>query len=68
VSTVNLTPTSVDAESPESRVLGVTAGPQIEQGHGMSTVVPGDGLSMFPLSSTARDLIVVDGLPWATQE
>jgi hypothetical protein len=29
----------------------------------MDTVVPADGVSTLPLSSTARDLIFVDGLP-----
>ncbi len=34
----------------------------------MLTVVPDEGVSMLPLSSTARDSIVAEGLPWATHE
>jgi len=58
-----LTPTSTDAGSPESLVLGKVAGPQIEQGQFTLTVVPDDGFSRLPLSSTARDSIIVEGLP-----
>src|SRR5215831_11466267 len=58
VSARNLTPTSIAAGSPESMVCGVVAGPQIEQGQLMLTVTPAPGVSRFPLSSTARVLIV----------
>src|SRR4051812_26472025 len=44
---------------------GVVFGPQIEHGQVMSTVTPAPGVCRLPLSSTARHLIVVDGLPWA---
>ena len=30
-------------------------------------MTPADGVSMLPLSSVARDMIVVDGLPCAIQ-
>ena len=49
-------------------VPGVVAVPQIEQGQFTLTVMPGPGFSRLPLSSTARDSIVVVGLPWATHE
>ena len=64
----NLTPTSVEAGSPESGVAGVTLVPQIEHGQFTLTVTPGPGVSRFPLSSTARVLIVVVGYPWAIHE
>jgi hypothetical protein len=63
-----LTPTSIDAGSPESAVLGLVLVPQIEQGHLTLTVVPAPGVSRLPLSSTARVLIVAEGFPWATHE
>ena len=40
---------------------GTVACRQSEQGHVTLTVTPGEGVSMFPLSSTARDMIVVVG-------
>ena len=68
VSVVNFTPTSVEAVSPESAVVGWVLVPQIEQGHVTLTVVPDDGFSRFPLSSTARVSMVVVGFPWAIHE
>jgi hypothetical protein len=61
----------LDADLGRRRVSGVLrlrddGRSQIEQGQAMFTVVPADGVSMLPLSSTARDLIRVEGLPWAT--
>src|SRR6476646_10584217 len=49
----------------ESMPAGVTLLPQIEQGQPMVTVLPADGASRLPLSSTARDRIVDVGLPCA---
>ena len=46
-------------------MLGVTAEPQIEHGQETLTVMPADGVSRLALSSTARDRIVVVGLPCA---
>ena len=68
MSALNLTPTSIDAGSPESLFVGVTLVPQIEQGQFTLTVTPGPGFSRLPLSSTARDSIVVVGFPWAIHE
>src|SRR5712664_637339 len=68
LSLVNLTPTSMALPSPESADLGVTFGPQMEHGHATLTDTPAAGVSRLPLSSTARDLIGVDGTPWATHE
>jgi hypothetical protein len=68
VSVLNLTPTSIDAGSPESVVVGVTLVPQIEHGQFTLTVTPGPGFSRLPLSSTAQDSIVVAGLPCAIHE
>lgn len=48
--------------------FGAVAGPQIEQGQFMVTVVPEAGFSRLPLSSAARASIVAEGLPWATHE
>jgi hypothetical protein len=68
-SEVNLTPTSIDDGSPSSGVGGVMADPQIE--HGQETVtlraVPAIDVAVcrLALSSTARDSIVVVGLPCA---
>ena len=41
--------------------------PQIEQVQPTLSETPADGVSMLPLSSTARDLMVALGLPCATQ-
>ena len=68
MSVLNFTPTSVAAASPESACAGVVLVPQIEQGQLTLTVVPAPGVSRLPLSSTARDLIVVDGFPCAFHE
>ncbi len=65
VSEVNLTPTSADWGSPESATGGVTFVPHIEQGQETLTLTPAEGVSRFELSSTARDLIVVEGFPCA---
>ena len=67
MSEVNLTPTSTGVALPESLVPGVAPVPQIEQVQPMLTEDPADGVSMLPLSSTARDLMVTLGLPCATQ-
>ena len=67
VSEVNFTPTSIEDPSPESGPA-VDPVPQIEHGQVTLTLTPGPGVSRFPLSSTARDLITVDGAPWAIQE
>ena len=63
VSDLNLTPTSIEAGSPESAVAGVTLVPQIEHGQLHVDRDPRPGVSRLPLSSTARVLIVVVGLP-----
>src|SRR5256885_14265595 len=63
---VNLTPTSTPAPPPESGGGGGVA-PQSEQGQPMLTVVATLGVSTLPLSSTARDSILVVGSPSATQ-
>ena len=52
---------------PELARPGVAPTPQIEQVQPMVTGTPAEGVSRLPLSSTARDLIVVPGLPCATQ-
>src|SRR5690242_10961158 len=67
-SLVNFTPSSTELVSPESTspALSVTFDPQIEHGQAMFTEVP-PGVSVLPLSSVARDSIVVDGLPCAVQ-
>ena len=62
---MNLTPTSTAVALPESLVPGVAPVPQIEQVQPTLTVDPADGVSMLPLSSTARDLMVALGLPCA---
>src|SRR5215211_4027391 len=66
-SDLNFTPSSTAFGSAASAVAGVTPDPHIEQGHETFTETPAEGLSLLPLSSTARDLIVVLGLPCATQ-
>src|SRR5919204_1459469 len=68
-SEVNLTPTSTGVGSSESRsALGTfQLAPHSEHGHVTVTGVPAPGVSRLPLSSTARTLIVVVGLPWAIQ-
>jgi hypothetical protein len=65
---LNFTPSSTALMSFSSTVPGVTFAPQTEQGQLTLTSEPGDGVSMLPLSSTARDRTVVDGLPCATHE
>src|SRR5438105_6368798 len=64
-SEVNFTPSSVECGSPASGAGGLTAAPQIEHGHDTFTVIAGEGLPRLPLSSTARALMVVLGLPCA---
>ena len=66
VSDLNLTPTSVELLSPESTSGGVAPEPHSEQGHVTLTEMP-EGASRLPLSSTARDMIVADGVPWTVQ-
>src|ERR671930_1574400 len=66
LSALNFTPTSTGEASPASGVPGVTLVPHSEHGQVTLTVTPGPGVCRLPLSSTARHLIVVDGLPWAT--
>ena len=46
-------------------MAGVTEVPNSEHGQPTLTEIPCDGVSMFPLSSTARDSIVVDWYPCA---
>jgi hypothetical protein len=65
VSLVNLTPTSIGEASLLSGAIGAVFGPQSEHGQFTLTVTPGLGVWRLPLSSTARHLIVADGLPWA---
>src|SRR6266536_179216 len=69
VSDLNLTPTSTGVGSAESTSSAGTVVfvPQIEHGQETLTEAPALGVSRFPLSSTARDLIVVDGFPCAVQ-
>ena len=66
LSVLNLTPTSTEVVSPESVVDGVWL-PHSEHEHETLTVVPLDALPRLALSSTARTLIVVEGLPWTCQ-
>src|SRR5690348_4656241 len=66
-SDVNLTPTSTPPAVPESAFVGVTALPQMEQVQPTLIERPVEGVSTLPLSSTARVLMVVVGLPCATQ-
>ncbi len=68
MSVLNLTPTLIEAASPESAVVGLTLVPQIEHGQFTLIVTPGPGFSRLPLSSTARDSIVVVGFPCAIHE
>jgi hypothetical protein len=56
----NFTPTSTADESAIDAFAGVADGVQIEQGQWTCASTPGPGLSMFPLSSTARLSIVTD--------
>src|SRR5471030_3296528 len=72
----NLTPSSVELVSPSSAFCGVAVDGQIVQGHVrveavIVTVRPADGVSMFPLSSNARLLIVAEpttiGVHWYVQ-
>jgi hypothetical protein len=67
LSALNFTPTSPDVGSPESAsALGTwVLVPQSEHGQFTVTVVPAPGVWRLPLSSTARTLTTVDGLPWA---
>ena len=76
VSDVNFTPTVTALPSPESftefgsygtAVAGVTEVPHSEHGQPTLTEIPSDGVSRLPLSSTARDSIVVDRYPCAIQ-
>src|SRR5215207_3589935 len=67
-SDLNLTPTSTELVSPASAAGGAIAFPQIEQGQDTFTEAPAPGVPRFPLSSVARTLIVVEGVPWAVQE
>src|SRR5664279_2643210 len=67
VSEVNLTPTSMLLPSPESTPPGVALVPHTEHGQVTPMVIPAEGCSRLPLSSTARVLIVLVGAPWAIQ-
>ena len=67
VSDRNFTPTSVAVALPESTTPGVAPAPQTEHVQPTLTEAPAAGVSRLPLSSTARDRIVVLGLPCATQ-
>jgi hypothetical protein len=67
VSDVNAVPTVTALGSPESDVPGVSPAPHSEHGQLTFTVSPADGVSMLPLSSTARDMIVVVGTLRAAQ-
>jgi hypothetical protein len=64
---VNFIPTSIEEGSPSSGVFGVTAEPQIEHGQATLTVVAVEAMEelvcRLALSSTARDSMVVVGLP-----
>ena len=60
-------PTETALGSPESATPPGVPAPHSEHGHDTLTLTPADGDSTFPLSSVARDMIVVDGLPWAIQ-
>ena len=62
-SEVNFTPTSMELGSAPSALVGVREVPKIEHGQLTVTVVPADGDSRLPLSSTARDLSTAEGLP-----
>src|SRR4051812_18313039 len=66
-SDLNLTPTSRAVALPESATPGDAPRPQMEQVQPIVTGTPVVGVSRFPLSSTARDLIDVPGFPCATQ-
>src|SRR3954468_18182065 len=61
-------PTSTALGSPESMSpkAGVTLLPHSEHGQVIATVLEAVGLSVLPLSSLARAMIVALGLPWAT--
>jgi hypothetical protein len=65
VAVVNLTPTLMALASPESTLVGVMLLPQIEQGQFTFTETPGPDVSIFPLSSVARERILVEGYPAA---
>src|SRR5665647_3046009 len=67
VSDLNLTPTSTAEALPESARTGGVPTPQMEHVHPMLSDVPAEGVSRFPLSSTARVLMVALGWPCATQ-
>src|ERR1700730_13182383 len=58
----------MEPASPRSATTGFMLGPKMEQGHATLTLATADGGPRFPLSSTARDLIVVVGLPCAIHE
>jgi hypothetical protein len=64
-----LTPSSAEVGSAESRSsTGTTVfAPQIEQGQFTETDVTAPGVWRLPLSSAARTLSVVEGLPCAVQ-
>src|SRR5207244_4015768 len=66
-SEVNFTPTSMELGSAPSAAVGASELPKMEHGHATLTVVPADGDSRLPLSSTARDLSTAEELPWADQ-
>src|SRR3954453_3383213 len=68
LSDVNFTPTSPGVGSLESTDPGFVLVPQIEHGHVTSIETPAPGVCRLALSSTARALIVVDGLPCANHE
>jgi hypothetical protein len=64
---VNFIPTVTALLSPESGAPPGVPDPHSEHGHETLTLTPAEGVSMLPLSSVARDMIVVEGLPCATQ-
>ena len=67
LSALNLTPTSPAVGSPESASAVGTwvLVPHSEHGQLTLTVTPAPGVCRLPLSSTARTLTTVEGLPWA---
>ena len=66
VSLRNLMPSSTEPPSSESTLAGVVP-VKIEQGQETEAVLGALAVPMLPESSTARALIVVEGLPWTIQ-
>src|SRR3954447_3316614 len=62
----NLTPSSTGGVSPESAVAGASE-PKSEHPHPTLTTTLLEGVSMLPLSSVARAVMIVDGFPCAVQ-